>query len=182
MLNPSPHCESQRLSKRQLQPPTLTPSITPSPQTVCSEVVLCRLVRLYDERQGAKDCGVLRGHRDNVRDVRLSPDGVRLVSAASDKFVRVWDLRAQRQCLSALQMHGDSVWALEAADEELRTFYSGGRDGQVCPAGHSEPLIHELGTAPCGTSIWRCVTAHAPDSAHSVRRLCCRTGRVIYYI
>lgn len=88
-------------------------------------------MRLYDERLGPKDCCVLRGHRDNVRDVRLSPDGVRLISAASDKFVRVWDLRAQRQCLAALQMHGDSVWTLEAADEELRTFYSGGRDGQV---------------------------------------------------
>lgn len=74
---------------------------------------------------------MLRGHRDNVRDLRLSPDGVRLISAASDKFVRVWDLRAQRQSLAALQMHGDSVWALEAADAELRTFYSGGRDGQV---------------------------------------------------
>lgn len=96
------------------------------------ESLHCRLVRLYDERQGPKDCGVLRGHRDNVRDVRLSPDGVRLISAASDKFVRVWDLRSQRQCLAALQTHSDSVWSLESADEELRTFYSGGRDGQVC--------------------------------------------------
>lgn len=93
-----------------------------------------RLVRLYDQRLGDKDCGVLRGHRDNVRDLRLSPDGVRLISAASDKFVRVWDLRAQRQSLAALQMHGDSVWALEAADTDLRTFFSGGRDGQVCSA------------------------------------------------
>lgn len=73
----------------------------------------------------------LRGHRDNVRDLRISRDAQRLVTASSDKCVRTWDLRAPVRCVAGLRVHDDAAWALAAADEDLDHVYSGGRDGKV---------------------------------------------------
>jgi WD40 repeat protein len=78
----------------------------------------------------------LRGHRDNVRDLRISCNAQRLVSASSDKCVRVWDLRAPGRCVAGLRVHDDAAWALAAADENLDMVYSGGRDGKVLTCYH----------------------------------------------
>lgn len=89
-------------------------------------------MRLYDSRAGSSNCMALRGHRDNVRDLRISADAQRLVSASSDKCVRTWDLRAPGRCIAGLRLHDDAAWALAAADDNLGMVYSGGRDGKVC--------------------------------------------------
>jgi WD repeat-containing protein 48 len=83
----------------------------------------------------------LRGHRDNVRDLRISRDAQRLVSASSDKCVRTWDLRAPGRCVAGLRVHDDAAWALAAVDEDLSMVYSGGRDGKVPPSVHMHSCL-----------------------------------------
>ena len=73
----------------------------------------------------------LRGHRDNVRDLRISRDAQRLVTASSDKCVRTWDLRAPGRSVAGVRVYADAAWALAPADEDQDHVYSDGRDGKV---------------------------------------------------
>ncbi|MBA2632118.1 MAG: hypothetical protein H0U86_03835 [Chloroflexi bacterium] len=54
--------------------------------------------------------GELVGHEAAVSVVRISPDGATVVTAASDKTVRVWDLQTRRQ-RSVLGRHRKQVLA-----------------------------------------------------------------------
>ncbi len=63
---------------------------------------------LEDAVANQRERMVLRGHTDAVNSAAFSPDGRRLVSASSDKTVRIWDATSGAQ-LAVLHGHGDVV-------------------------------------------------------------------------
>lgn len=86
-------------------------------------------VRVWDARTG-KRITKLVGHTDNIRDVLVSGDGSTIMTASSDRTVKVWSTVAGR-CLYTLTMHDASVWSLFSADPELSVFYSSDKSGLV---------------------------------------------------
>lgn len=73
--------------------------------------------------------GELVGHEAAVSVVRISPDGATVVTAASDKTVRIWDLQTRRQ-RSVLGRHRKQVLALDL-DAPRDRVWSGGHDGRL---------------------------------------------------
>jgi WD40 repeat protein/predicted Ser/Thr protein kinase len=71
----------------------------------------------------------LRGHTALVYSVAFSKDGHRLVSASSDRSVRVWDVPTG-QCVAVLQGHTDEVLTATFHPNGTRVA-SGGRDRAV---------------------------------------------------
>jgi WD40 repeat protein/3',5'-cyclic AMP phosphodiesterase CpdA len=57
---------------------------------------------------------MLRGHRGRVYAVAYTPTGDRLVTAASDATLRVWEVVTGR-CALRIEMKGDGVWPLAVA-------------------------------------------------------------------
>lgn len=73
--------------------------------------------------------GELVGHEAAVSAVRVSPDGATVVTAASDKTVRVWDLPTRRE-RAVLGKHRKQVLALDL-DAPRDRVWSGGHDGRL---------------------------------------------------
>jgi mono/diheme cytochrome c family protein len=67
-----------------------------------------------------------RGHRDCVRDLAISPDGLRAASAGEDRTVRLWDL-ARGEERQRFEGHSDEVLCV-AFTPDGRSVLSGGRD------------------------------------------------------
>ncbi|KAI7873407.1 WD40-repeat-containing domain protein [Mucor mucedo] len=88
-----------------------------------------KVVRLWDPRSG-KRISKLTGHTDNIRALLISDDGQYILSGSSDSTIKLWSVKAQR-CLTTYETHPDSVWSLYSDHPELKTFYSGSRDGLV---------------------------------------------------
>ncbi|GAN06004.1 WD domain-containing protein [Mucor ambiguus] len=88
-----------------------------------------KVVRLWDPRSG-KRISKLTGHTDNIRALLISDDGQYILSGSSDSTIKLWSVKAQR-CLTTYETHPDSVWCLYSNHPELKTFYSGSRDGLV---------------------------------------------------
>ncbi|KAF2483049.1 hypothetical protein BDY17DRAFT_140276 [Neohortaea acidophila] len=86
-------------------------------------------VRVWDSRTG-KRITKLVGHTDNVRDVLISEDGTTILTASSDRTVKVWSTVAGR-CMFTLTMHDASVWSLFSADPDLSVFYSSDKNGLI---------------------------------------------------
>lgn len=86
-------------------------------------------VRVWDSRTG-KRITKLVGHTDNIRDVLVSQDGSTILTASSDRTVKVWSTIAGR-CMYTLTMHDSSVWSLFSQDPELNVFYSSDKNGMV---------------------------------------------------
>ncbi|GAB7362309.1 hypothetical protein MBLNU230_g2327t1 [Neophaeotheca triangularis] len=86
-------------------------------------------VRLWDTKSG-KRITKLVGHTDNIRDVLVSEDGHTIMTASSDRTVKVWSVTAGR-CMYTLTMHDSSVWSLFSTDPQLSIFYSTDRQGLV---------------------------------------------------
>lgn len=87
------------------------------------------IVRLWDPKSG-KRIRNLVGHTDNVRDILISEDGDKAMTASSDQTVKVWSISAGR-CMHTLSMHTDSVWSLYSQHPQLSVFYSSDRSGMV---------------------------------------------------
>ncbi|KAH7907748.1 hypothetical protein BJ138DRAFT_1159353, partial [Hygrophoropsis aurantiaca] len=63
-------------------------------------------IRVWDSANGQQVGEPMLGHKLDVSQIALSPDGQRMASAATDLTVRVWDLRTQRQLGGPLQYQG----------------------------------------------------------------------------
>ena len=86
-------------------------------------------VRVWDPRTG-KRITKLVGHTDNVRDVLVSQDGTTIMTASSDRTVKVWSTLAGR-CMFTLTMHDASVWSLFSTHPDLSIFYSTDKNGLI---------------------------------------------------
>ncbi|KAI5362644.1 putative WD40/YVTN repeat-like-containing domain superfamily [Septoria linicola] len=86
-------------------------------------------VRVWDSRTG-KRVTKLVGHTDNIRDILVSQDGTTILTASSDRTVKVWSTIAGR-CMFTLTMHDASVWSLFSSDPDLSVFYSSDKNGLV---------------------------------------------------
>lgn len=86
-------------------------------------------VRVWDCRTG-KRVTKLVGHTDNIRDILVSQDGTTIMTASSDRTVKVWSTIAGR-CMFTLTMHDASVWSLFSSDPDLSVFYSSDKNGLV---------------------------------------------------
>ncbi|PPJ57550.1 hypothetical protein CBER1_06254 [Cercospora berteroae] len=86
-------------------------------------------VRVWDCRTG-KRVTKLVGHTDNIRDILVSQDGTTIITASSDRTVKVWSTIAGR-CMFTLTMHDASVWSLFSSDPDLSVFYSSDKNGLV---------------------------------------------------
>ncbi|KAK0994655.1 hypothetical protein LTR54_010753 [Friedmanniomyces endolithicus] len=86
-------------------------------------------VRVWDARSG-KRITKLVGHTDNIRDILVSRDGSTIMTASSDRTVKVWSTGAGR-CMYTLTMHDTSVWSLFSADPDLSVFYSSDKSGLI---------------------------------------------------
>ena len=86
-------------------------------------------VRVWDNRTG-KRITKLVGHTDNIRDVLISQDGTTIMTASSDRTVKVWSTVAGR-CMFTLTMHDASVWSLFSKDPDLSIFYSSDKNGLI---------------------------------------------------
>lgn len=87
------------------------------------------IVRVWDPKSGRRITKFV-GHTDNIRDILISADGERIISASSDQTVKVWSVTAGR-CMHTLTMHDASVWALWSSDPRLEVFYSSDRTGLI---------------------------------------------------
>jgi len=69
---------------------------------------------------------VLRGHKDQVRDVSFNRDGTRIVSAAADNTVRAWDVESE----TAVTLHHRGAWSTSFSSDDHR-IATAGADGIV---------------------------------------------------
>ncbi len=83
-------------------------------------------IRLWNLETGQEE-GRLLGHRGNVMDIAIAPDGRRALSAGLDGAVLLWDLN-ERQVIRRLAGHRAGVMAV-AFSPDGRLAVSGGIDG-----------------------------------------------------
>lgn len=106
-------------------------------------------VRVWDPKSGKRITKFV-GHTDNIRDILISEDGGTILTASSDRTVKVWSVTAGR-CLHTLTMHDASVWSLWSTDPDLAVFYSSDRSGLVAKTDTRSclDLDEGLGVAIC---------------------------------
>lgn len=85
--------------------------------------------RVWDARTG-KRITKLVGHTDKLNDVMISQDGTTIMTASSDRTVKVWSTVAGR-CMYTLTMHDASVWSMFSEHPDLSVFYSSDKNGVV---------------------------------------------------
>ncbi|KHN97790.1 WD repeat protein [Metarhizium album ARSEF 1941] len=88
-----------------------------------------KMVRLHDTRTGKK-VSKLVGHLDMIRSILIDDSGDIILSASSDKTIKMWSVKGGR-CMYTFTMHDESVWSLFSDDPSLGIFYSSDRAGLV---------------------------------------------------
>jgi WD repeat-containing protein 48 len=107
------------------------------------------VVRLWDPKTG-KNITKFVGHADNIRSILMSDDGSTIMTASSDRTVKVWSVTAGR-CMHTLTMHNDSVWSLYSDHPQLFVFYSSDRSGMIAKTDtrHAADWDEGLSVAVC---------------------------------
>lgn len=121
-----------------------------------------KTVRLYDHRSGER-ISKLVGHVDNVRAILIDDAGDTILSASSDKTIKMWSIKGGR-CMHTFTMHDDAVWSLYSDDPRLGVFYSSDRSGLVAKTdirGSIEDMDDGLSLAVAKehSSIWKLTAA-----------------------
>ena len=88
-------------------------------------------IRLWDVANG-KETRRLEGHSDGILSLIFSPDGKRLISASTDRTIRIWDLSDTSKTTRprVLRGHDEEVMRL-ALLPDGQTLVSGSEDGVV---------------------------------------------------
>lgn len=87
------------------------------------------IVKLWDQRSGTPITKFV-GHTDNIRSILLSDGYDHVISASSDRTIKVWSMSASR-CAHSFTLHEESVWTLYSNVPDLGVFYSADRSGLV---------------------------------------------------
>jgi WD40 repeat protein len=97
----------------------------------------------------SSQCGLLRGHRNEVMSVAFSRDSMRLVTAANDETVRIWDLASGKSSLfeatapimsAALSPEGKHLAYLTSRQQLVDVDLDGGKR-RVAPMGHATGML-----------------------------------------
>lgn len=126
-LTGSPQVSGESPSPGESVPPSASPSPSGSPSPAATPT------SVTGDWKSAPVGGPLRGHRDDLQTVAIARVGGRsvIVSGASDRTVRLWDL-ATRRPLATLTGHTDWVRSIAVTELDGRTIaVSGGDDGTV---------------------------------------------------
>jgi WD40 repeat protein/predicted Ser/Thr protein kinase len=118
-------------------------------------------VVLWDARDLRK-VATWPGHTDDINSITFRRDGARLLSASSDRTVRVWDT-ATGKCLRVFEGHTDKVYAAVFHPDGTRVA-SAGRDRDILiwdPAGNQDGVrlpghasyVWSLAFSPDGKSL-----------------------------
>ncbi|HBE19140.1 MAG TPA: hypothetical protein DEG17_05830 [Cyanobacteria bacterium UBA11149] len=100
---------------------------------------------------------VLRGHKDDVRDVTFSPDGELIATASNDRTVKIWNRGGK--LLYTLKGHRDRIYSVTFSPDS-QTIASASRDDTVRLWHRDGKLIKVL----TGHSDWVLGIAFSPDS------------------
>ena len=72
----------------------------------------------------------LKGHTDTIRDILLSNDGNWILSCSSDSTVKLWSMK-MTSTYQSFNYSEDAVWSLSSNCPNLKTWFSGSRDGLI---------------------------------------------------
>ncbi len=97
----------------------------------------------YLERQCQRKCMNLQGHIAPVNSVSYSPDGKRIVSASSDKTVKVWDARTGQE-LFTLKGHTESVNSVTCSPDGKRIVSGSGDQTVKAWDAHPPPALPDM--------------------------------------
>ena len=90
--------------------------------------------RIWNARTGELVTTLANGHRERIRDIRLSPDGTRVLTWAMDDKAVVWDLSAPR-AQALLRIEGESLLLQARWISGGETSRSRGRTGRWSSSG-----------------------------------------------
>ncbi len=62
---------------------------------------------------------VLEGHKEIITSIALSPDGLRLISGASDGSCKVWDIKSGKELSVLFNRHNEEVYAITTSADGL---------------------------------------------------------------
>jgi WD40 repeat protein len=114
-------------------------------------------VILFDSQDG-KEQKTIKAHEAAVYDVAFSPDGATLATCSTDKLAKLWDWNAETPTEKAkLEGHGDAVWSVAWASNELLATGSADRKIKLWNAAGKEEATLE------GHKDWVTDVAFSPD-------------------
>jgi WD repeat-containing protein 48 len=101
-----------------------------------------KILRLWDAKSGKRITKFV-GHTDNIRSILLNAAGDTVLTASTDRTIKLWSITAGR-CMYTFTMHDESVWSLYSEDPDLGVFYSSDRAGLVVKTDVRGTLLEQL--------------------------------------